>query len=229
MLIKIKNIIKKKVNHSNIFEKFINSNKILRFIQIGGFDGVRFDDLFKYFERIEPEGYIVEPVNVYFENLKQNTRKYTKIKLVNKAIHNSLKSTQIFKIKNSCLHKYPDWIEGCASFNKNNILKHGISESNIELTIVNCITITEIFENFSPNQIIDYFQIDSEGYDAQIILDTNFKVWKPTVIKFEYVNLENNELKNVKNKLKQNGYILLVEGNDYLAIRYFFFIKLLLS
>lgn len=228
MISKIRNHLKIKVNSSSIFEKFIKLKKAFYFVQIGGFDGVRFDGLFNYFERIEPIGYIIEPVNEYFEKLSLNTQRFNKIILVNKAIHNTLKSTQIYKIKKSCLNNYPDWIEGCASFYKNNILKHGVNESCIETTNVYCININEVFQKFSFNNELDYFQIDSEGYDGQIILDVNFKLFKPTIIKFEYVNLDIKELMKVKNKLKRNGYILTSEGNDYLAIRYFFFLKLIL-
>jgi len=225
----IKKFIKTKINYSTIFEYLIKSQKTLHFIQIGGYDGISFDTFFSYFNRIEPCGVILEPIYQYYAELNENIINYPKIKTINKAIHNCSQSFHMYKIKDQYINDYPDWIRGCASFNKNNILNHGVPAENIETVMVSCVTINEIFNNFPYGCKINYFQTDCEGYDGQIILDLDLKQFKPSIIKFEYVNCTSEELKNVKRKLSKNSYILFAEKNDYIAIKSRFFLKLLLN
>lgn len=229
MIKSIKNLIKTKINYSYIFEYLIKTQKTLQFIQIGGHDGVSFDTFFSYFKRIEPCGVILEPIYQYYTELNENIKNYPKIKTINKAIHNSSQSIHMYKIKNQYLNEYQDWIRGCASFNKDNILKHGVTAEKIESVLVSCVNINEIFYNFPYGGNINYFQTDCEGYDGQIILDLDLNLYRPSIIKFEFVNLKSEELKNVKRKLRKNSYILLADKNDYIAIKSTFFLKLLLD
>ncbi len=217
LLFKLKQWFKYLCSEEMIFEYFIKKGS-LKFIQIGGFDGYSFDNLYSLFKKTTPQGIIVEPINEYFLRLKHNTAIFTEIKLLNIAIHNTYSESIIYKIKNECEKDYPDWVQGCASFIKENLTKHHINEDCIEQEKVKCESINQMIKNNYFYRSLDFLQIDCEGYDGQILLDFNFNQAKPAVIKFEHVNLNPKEENLVRRKLKKLNYIIFKTGNNTIAI-----------
>ena len=68
---------------------------------------------------------------------------------------------------------------------------------------------------------IDLLQIDTEGYDAEIILNIDFDLMKPKIIRFEH-GLQNGIMTKeiflkVADVLHKNDYELAIEHNDATA------------
>lgn len=225
----VKKKIKKRVNYKRIFDYFIHHQNSLCFIQIGGYDGLSFDHLFSYFKHIHPNGIILEPIPSYFSQLKSNSSNYPDISLLNYAIHTSNDKMKMYKIKDEMTGKFPDWIKGCAGFSKSQLTRHGVLEEQIETLEVPCLSINSVFKQLENGKSLDYLQVDCEGYDGQIMLDLDLGIYKPKVIKFEHINLDYNELKDVRTKLRKHGYILMNEGTDTIGIRLLFFLSVMKS
>ena len=87
------------------FKKFIYSysmnRNVIKFVQIGGNDGVINDPIYDLCKKFPNKfhGHIFEPVKEYFYDLKNNYNFSKNISFYNLAIHNSLKTTTIHKVK----------------------------------------------------------------------------------------------------------------------------------
>ena len=66
---------------------------------------------------------------------------------------------------------------------------------------------------------IDYLQIDTEGFDAEIIQMIDFSRIKPMLIKFEIKHIEEGKKKAIENLLMSNGYTLKNDYSDCFAIK----------
>ena len=66
---------------------------------------------------------------------------------------------------------------------------------------------------------IDLLQIDTEGYDDEVIYNSNLEFFKPKYINFEYHNLSENKFKNLIKFLNQKSYeCIKYKQDDCLAV-----------
>ena len=65
---------------------------------------------------------------------------------------------------------------------------------------------------------LDYLQIDTEGFDDEIIKMINFSQVKPKLIKFESVHLSSEKKLSTVNLLKSQGYKIIDERRDIVAL-----------
>jgi FkbM family methyltransferase len=199
-------------------EMIFGGQKEFFFIQIGGNDGVSFDWLFDFLENINSSGVIIEPIPEYFEQLKIN-HKNPKIKLLNLAIHPDKSSEVIFKVKTESQINYEPWVKGIASFQKNHLIKLGININHIVSENVSCTTINELILDQEVISI-DYLQIDTEGFDYEVLKTIDFSFVTPTVIRYEHQNLNEQDYFDAQKLLKENGYKLMLYDNDTVAINF---------
>ena len=66
---------------------------------------------------------------------------------------------------------------------------------------------------------LDYFQVDTEGFDYEVIKMIDFNVVKPRIIKYESVNLNKDDQKNIMIFLKENGYYIFQEFGDTVGFK----------
>jgi FkbM family methyltransferase len=219
----------KKASRGKYFRKKIFSTKRIlnenfpenypfSFLQVGANDGVSFDFLYYFVKKRDSKGLVVEPIKSYFEELCKNYIDNPKIVKVNKAVHKELKEALIFKIDNSKICNYPDWVKGIASFQKSHINKFDlIIEDDIVEEIVKADTLENIINEGKITEF-DYFQIDTEGYDYKVIEMFDFMKHKPKVIRAEYINLSKQEKSLIYKTLSKKGYHVFLEGMDIVAV-----------
>jgi hypothetical protein len=65
---------------------------------------------------------------------------------------------------------------------------------------------------------LDYLQIDTEGFDDEIIKMIDFSQVKPKLIKFESVHLSLEKKLSTVDLLKSQGYKIIDEGTDMIAL-----------
>ena len=158
---------------------------------------------------------LVEPVSVFFEELKYNyskNYKNYKIEYVNKAISNSNGTETIY---------YPTdnndiwWIRQCSSLNIDHIRNHGykgeIKSENIEK-----ITLNELIKMYNVRSL-DFLVVDTEGHDYEILINLDFKLLKPRYIQFEHLHIDGfktcgRNYKKLCSYLEENNY-KLIEAN----------------
>lgn len=66
---------------------------------------------------------------------------------------------------------------------------------------------------------MDYLQIDTEGYDAEIIDGLPFIEFTVKMIKYESVNLKTDAKEKTKSLLAKNGFLVFEFKEDTVAIQ----------
>lgn len=209
---------KKIFNTQRILNKNYPVNSSFSFLQVGANDGVSFDFLFDFVVQRQIKGVVIEPIKDYYEELCQNYKPYPNVIKVHCAVHKDKSNILVYKVANSKFELYPDWVKGIASFDITNITKFDfIKEEHIEAEQVLAKPLMQIVEE-SKIEAIDYFQIDTEGYDFEVIQMLDFKKLKPKLIKAEYVNLSAIEKEMMTKLLHTHGYYVFFEGIDIIGI-----------
>lgn len=213
------NQLKKRILSSkNILENNFKIGKEFKFIQVGANDGVSFDFLYEFVIKRQSKGLVIEPIKEYYDELVKNYKNFTSILKINKAVHPTKKLIAIYKIDKNKSHKYPDWIKGIASLNRNHHKKTNIASDDILSDQVNADSLMNILNNDYKYKMVDLFQIDTEGFDFEVIKMIDFKIFKPSLIKYEFINLELNDIKECEDLIKRNGYFCFNEGGDTICI-----------
>ena len=158
----------------------LKANGHVSFVQIGANDGKRFDALYRFIamNHTRVGGIVVEPVKDYFQELKFNYRRFPNIIPVNVVIHHDERRMTMYRVDPAKQHKLPDWTKGIASFNPHH---HEFSNIPADVMIqeeVQCIPFDELLNQHQIERI-DLLQIDTEGYDAEIITHIDFERVKP--------------------------------------------------
>jgi FkbM family methyltransferase len=208
--------------------KILSSKRILdsnfdvktnfNFIQIGANDGISFDFLYDFVIQRISTGIVLEPVVDYFHELALNYGGFPEIIKINKAVHPSDKHVLIYKISQNSLSKYPEWAKGIASFNSEHLKKHNINFEDVLCLKVEADNLMSIINANVKNEKIDYFQVDTEGYDFEVIKMIDFSTLRPSMLKYEFVNLSLEDQNKATLLLKSQGYYVFKEFNDTVAI-----------
>lgn len=187
---------------NDILEYLFKNKNIYQLIQIGSNDGKRFDIINEYIKKYSPSCILVEPIKIYYEQLKQNYSDQKNVKFENLAISVNNEVNYLYKVKESKTKYYDDHINGIASFDKGHLKKHGVKTSHIETEKVTNISINNLIKKYGSK--IDLLIIDAEGYDGNIVIDLLENSNTRPIIIFEYIhinfNIFNNLIKLLKNK-----------------------------
>lgn len=207
---------------------FLNSEIILRknfkeksdflFIQVGANDGISFDFLYDFVVKRNPSGIVIEPIKEYFEELSINYKDFPNIRKVNCAVHPVEKNVTIYKISSNSKHKYPDWVKGIASLDPLHHRKTNIDSNDIVNDYVESDNLMNIINGYYEHIKVDYFQIDTEGFDWEVLKMIDFSRLKPSILKYESVNLSAEDKRKSLNFLQEKGYYLFNESGDTVAI-----------
>jgi len=194
----------------------------LFFVQIGANDGIFRDPLYEFVTRHHEQiaGLALEPVKETFQKLQANYAKYPHVTPVNVAIHTTKKKLNIYKVDPEFYGKLPEWVRGIASFDKDHYRTLGVPPEAMITESIRCVTLDELVSQYDVEHI-DLLQIDTEGYDAEIIKSIDFSKVKPSIIRFEH-NLEANKMEPaaftvLSNLLHLHGYDVILETQDATA------------
>lgn len=195
---------------------------IFSFIQIGANDGVtRPDDIIKYAQIFETIGIMIEPQPDIFKVLQSNFANYPNIKLINKAIHNELKSMTLYRFAPIMLDKLPDiplWARtnGIASFSRQHVIDHAkqlnLPTDIIEEINVDCISLDDLLSDIDFDPIL--LKIDVEGYDYEILNALNLHLFKPKIIHFESMHMEKSKYQSILSKFHSFNYRFIADKMD---------------
>ena len=193
------------LNLDFILNKIFSSQKIKSLIQVGANNGDRFDDLNKYIKKNKVFCILVEPINIYFEELKKNYKNYENIYFEKSAISVNRNNNIIYTVDKKYLEKYDEHIRGVSSFKKDHLIKHGVKLNHIINQNVNCISIIELFKKYKINTL-DLLFVDAEGYDGNIILDFLNKSKLRPIIIFEFIHIDSKIFKKLIGRLISKNY-----------------------
>ncbi len=161
---------------------------------------------------------LVEPVPYNYSVLKKNFLEYNNIQICTNAVFSTNQKKNFYFVKENSIPKLgKHWASGIGSFDKQHILNHKskrfqITEDDIENIEIDFITFQNLIDKYRIRSI-DILQIDVEGAEFEILNSINFQNINIKSIQFESKHfdgtfLEGRKLKNIKEKLINNGYKL---------------------
>ena len=149
----------------------------------------------------------VEAIGFYYERLWYNYNDHPCVVCVNKAVHRSMNVVDIIYVDPEKLSKFPEYAEGIGlldpfHYKKSNVPSCCIIKENVET-----VHIMDLMPK-SKYAEIQILQIDTEGYDAEIVKMINFALFRPKFIKFEHVHLQKDARSEVFSLLLDRKYKL---------------------
>jgi FkbM family methyltransferase len=206
------------VNINEILAEYVanlNSKKCY-FMVIGANDGKLEDFLTSYFDKLQLTGILVEPVASLYERLCERFFSYQNLFLENSAVDTKTKTRTIYKLKE--ISHFPEWTKGLASFKKKVILSHQDEIADIMQYIVEekvtCVTIASLLKKYQF-PALNILQIDTEGYDFEIIKSINFELTRPDIIIFEHMHLTYYIYYAAVNYLNERNYFVARNHNTF--------------
>jgi len=78
---------------------------------------------------------------------------------------------------------------------------------------VPCMTLQALFSKHDINHV-DVMQLDTEGHDWKIIKQLDLSLYRPKIIRTEYINLGDQEKREIIGHFMAHGYMYEVYGQD---------------
>jgi FkbM family methyltransferase len=179
------------------------------FIQIGAHDGTQLDPLNDQIERRAWRGLMMEPVPYVFERLQARHASNPRIVLENAALASSDDCRTLYYLPESSDPGLPTWYDALASFRRDVLLKHAtwipdIEERVSEITVA-CMTFDSLCQKHGVERV-DIVQIDTEGYDFEVIKLIDLERYRPTLVMSEHIHLDPETLDACLGHMSRYGY-----------------------
>lgn len=191
------------------------------FIQVGSNDGEQHDLLRGAILRSRWRGIMVEPVPYVFARLRANYGEYAeRITLENVAVaetDGSLPFYHLAQVDDFAAEGLPQWYDGIGSFDRAHVLKHAPFIPDIADRLVRTEVPTLRFESLCRKHglgDVDLIQVDTEGYDFEVIKLIDFDRYRPKVFGYEHYHLSPSDRAASEAILRDHGYDLLDDGMD---------------
>jgi len=213
--------------------RFSKSNGTVTVVQIGANDGINNDPIHKFIKRDHWQGVLLEPQKYVFEKYLEPLHRRTKgINVINAALDKRDGIRPIYKISVSNSR----WATGLASFDRK-ILEEAVKSGYVEVHAkkegcllpenkhdyiteenVRCISAATLLI-IGRTDKIDWLQVDTEGFDFEVIKMFDIGLTRPTVIVYENLHLSLTLKEECAEHLKIHGYVSRDYGANTLAMR----------
>lgn len=193
------------------------------FIVIIGANSQQLDDfLSPYLTLKNLTGLLVEPLKDIFDSLLAGYHGRTNLHFENSAITKRNGAKNFYRVNKDLANSA--WTKGLGSLSKSVIEAHQNQLENIDRMIVkekvNGISFSSLIEKYSISHI-NVLQIDTEGYDFEIIKTINFEQLKPDIIIAEYLHLTLYQYYVCVEYLDEKNYLVYknTDSFDFVAIK----------
>ena len=178
----------------------------MNIIQIGSNKGNTDNDMiWAICEQAKPQSYkwnltLVEPNPHAMSILKKSYEKFENVRFVEAAVSNKRGSSYLY-VDN--VDKVGHEGSQHASLNRSHLLKMGHQKADISSIQVSIILFDDLV---GYNQQIDLLQIDTEGYDFDILMSIDLNKYSINRIYYEHVHMTKKQHDIISDKLKTHGY-----------------------
>lgn len=191
------------------------------FVQVGSNDGEQLDPLRQSILEREWRGLMIEPVPHVFARLRENYAEVSdRVALANVAIADAdgvLPFHHLAQVADHEAEGLPRWYDALGSFRRDIVLKHVDRipdiESRLVTTPVECTTLTSLCEQHDIESI-DLLHIDTEGYDFEILKTVDWDRFRPAMVIYEHLHLDDGDRAAARTFLTTRGYGCLQEHMD---------------
>lgn len=204
---------------SKILSKNFQPGSTFSFIQVGAYDGVSHDILFEFVRERRSSGIVIEPLRDIFLHLAENYSFNKNIIPVNIAVHSTLKEITLYRVDPHHFSELPDWVGGISSIDRLHHQKTNIPSEMIIAEKVPALPLMKIINDYYTEKSVNLLQIDTEGYDFEVLQSLSFDMLRPDVIKIEYVHLTADTIKAAIKLLRGKDYFCMYDQRDLLGIQ----------
>ncbi len=193
----------------------------LFFVQIGAHDGLSYDPMRPFVERLRLRGLLVEPQPRVFAQLVENYKEHPQLSFENAAIAQQDGTATLFSFAPA--PGLPPHASMLASFRRELLEANGHGYAGpIQSTSVPSLRLPTLLRKHAVERL-DILQLDTEGYDFEILKMLDFSTikpaLKPALIHFENNFLSPGESAECSSLLTKHGYRLLTLGIDTIAFQ----------
>ncbi len=190
-------------------EYFVAAQPDAVFFQVGACDGYTSDCVNTHVKTGRLRSVLIEPIPDNFRKLSEFYQGTPNTILVNAAVAQQDGKANIFSVKNEGRWKDSAYARQLASFDRSHLSRIGILDDEVEICEVDCLTLQTLL-NRHQLPSIDILQIDTEGFDHEIV-KMALKLEKlPRCICFENCQIikimSQQELKDFFDLLENAGY-----------------------
>ena len=181
-------------------------------VQVGSHDGLHGDPLYELTSQDKRwSGIMIEPVKYAFDRLKQNHGNDGCFTLLNIAVGDKEEVRDFYYVSERArevIPNLPNWHDQLGSFDREFIISHlsGVLEPYIVCEKLLCKPLNYILDAENV-QRIDVIQIDTEGFDFNVLRQVNFAQYHPKVVLYEHKHLQEADIL-AQRLLKRAGYHL---------------------
>jgi FkbM family methyltransferase len=190
------------------------------FVQIGAFDGRRYDPIYEWVRAFGWHGLLVEPQPGFFAELTENYAGAEGLEFRQIAVGTKRERRPFY------------WVEievgvtrdagMIASFDRDTLLEHrkfipGL-DSLIRSEVIDTEPLNDLLADI-PSERIDLLQIDVEGYDHELIRVLDLERFTPSIVRFEHLHLTSEQHDASVCRLVEHGYLVALEESDTLAYK----------
>ena len=178
-----------------------------------------FSEFVKNYKSRKKNIFIVEANPTNIATLKRSWKKYKSVRIYNIAISaNKTKKMKFFYTEEGAPYHQ-------LFSNDINHIKRHFPNCKIKTKDIFAININKFLCKYFKEKKIDYFSIDIEGSDYEVIMNLNFKKFDINNISLEYLHLKKFQKKNILEKLTHFGYSYYGFGLDHNKIDWMFIKK----
>lgn len=195
--------------------------KEIFFVQIGANDGKSNDPIFPLVRDLGWSGIALEPVPAVFDLLRETYVGVDRVQCINAALGHRSGTATFYTVEDSPSEVTSYRVHQLSSFNLDTILKHEpfvprLRERLREIQ-VRTMTFADIRE--MADRPIDVVQIDTEGFDAEIVRMLDLSASGPQLIQYEHAHLGKADQSDCIDRLVRHGYRIGRTRTDTIAYR----------
>ena len=193
------------------------------FIQVGANDGEGEDPLRLGITNQRWSGILIEPVPYIFERLERRYGSNPRLRLENVAISDHDGVQEMFFLAEAAPgDAVPDWYDKLGSVRREVILKHTDVIPDLEQRLtriwVPCLTFDTLCRKHGVSAV-DLVQIDTEGFDFEIIKLIDLRRLQPRIVMFENYHMDPQTHDACLAHMRLHGYEHLSDGMDTVCLR----------
>jgi FkbM family methyltransferase len=189
-------------------------------VVVGAMDGIQFDSLGPRIQKGDWPALMIEPMPSAFKQLEHNFKDCKNVNLANVAVGGETGSMDIYYVDPKLYDKDPNnaWMAGISTLNPNqgditSIPKEFIRKKKVPIT-----NLASVLESHQVTRC-NILQIDTEGYDAKVLMQFPLAHILPELIIMECIHITVLEYRNTTKLLNSLGYSLVEHNFDLVATR----------
>jgi FkbM family methyltransferase len=190
------------------------------FVQIGAFDGRRYDPLFAWVQAHRWRGLLIEPQPRFFSKLVENYKGVEGLQFRRIAVGVRNEIRPFYTVAEG--PGVPRDAGMIASFDRETLLSHRrfipALDSHLRSEDIECVALNDLLGEVEADHI-DLLQIDVEGYDHELIRVLDLERFAPSIVRFEHIHLTRDQHEASIERLIEHGYAVCLEEHDTLAYR----------